>query len=101
MKTEVYRAYCTAGTPITRTRETPVKMVTIQFPDEVLRRLPPVEAQKKAIGYARHLLENEILSDPNFKAGFGWEARKEEVDLSDYLHCNPNMQRGGANVWLN
>jgi hypothetical protein len=100
MKTEVYRAYCTAGTPITRTHETPVKMVTIQFPDEI-HKLPPVEAQRKAIDYARHLLENEILSDPNFKAGFGWEARKEEVDLSDYEYCTPNMLRGGAKVWLN
>ncbi|HXM03523.1 MAG TPA: hypothetical protein VN939_13015 [Chthoniobacterales bacterium] len=101
MKTEVYRAYCTAGTPIIRTRETPVKMVTIQFPDEVLRRLPPVEAQRKAIDYANELLQNEILNDPNFKAGFGWEARKEEVDLSDYEYCTPNMQRAGAKVWLN
>lgn len=101
MKTEVYRVYCTAGTPITRTRETPVKMVTIQFPDEILRKFPPVETQRKAINYASDLLENEILNDPDFKVGFGWKARKEEVDLSEYEYCTPNMQRGGAKVWLN
>lgn len=101
MKTEVYRVYCTAETPITRTRETPVKMVTIQFPDEILRKLPPAVAQTKAIDYARELLRNEVLNDPHFKIGFGWKAQKEEVDLSDYEYCTPNMLKGGAKVWLN
>src|SRR5260370_40979276 len=54
-------------------------MVTIRFPDEILRKLPPVAAKRKAIDYASELLQNEILNDPNFKVGFGWKARKEEV----------------------
>jgi hypothetical protein len=100
MKSEVYRVYCTAGMPITRTPESPVKVVTVYFPEDVLRKLSSPEVQAKAIQYAKTLLQEEIVNDPHFKSGCGWGARKELVDLSDY--ATPNLEaRDGVKAWLN
>jgi hypothetical protein len=100
MKTEVYRVYCTAGTPITRTPESPTKFVTVYFPEDVLRKLSSPEAQVKAIHYAKTLLQEENVNDPQFKTGSGWFAKMEPVDLSDY--ATPNLEApGGIKVWLN
>lgn len=100
MNTEVYRVYCTAGTPITRTPETPVKMVTVYFPPDVLLKMSKAEAQTKAIQYANTLLREEVLNDRQFKGGCGWEAKKELVDLSEY--ATPNLEaRDGMKAWLN
>ncbi len=101
MTTKVYRVYCTAGTPITRSPDTPRKMITVQFLDDTVQGMPSVEAQRKAIEYGRTLLRNEILSDPQFKSGFGWEARREEVDISEYEYATPNLQTARARAWFN
>jgi transcriptional regulator with XRE-family HTH domain len=99
MKTEVYRAYCTAGTPATRTEESPVKFVTVQFSEDRLRNMSIAEAKRNAITYGKMLLEKEILNDPQFQKDSRWEARKEVVDLSDY--ATPNLQGKGSKVWIN
>jgi hypothetical protein len=53
--------------------------------------MPRVEVRIKAIGYGRTLLRN----------GFGWDARKEEVDISEYEYATPNLQTGRARAWFN
>jgi hypothetical protein len=98
--TAVYRVYCTAGMPITRGRNPPVKMVTVYFPGAVLQKLSSAQAQTRAIEYGSKLLRNEVLNDPQFKEGAQWEAKKEDVNLSGYL--TPNLQgKDGAKAWFN
>ena len=99
MKSTVYRVYCTAGMPITRTPGTPVKIVTVYFPADVLQKMSSADAQTRAISYANALLREEILNDRLFTGGCGWEAKKEEAELSDY--ATPNLEgKDGVKAWL-
>jgi hypothetical protein len=100
MKTEVYRVYFKAGMPITWTSETPVKFATVYLPEEFLRKKSSADAQVQARRYAREVLRTDILNDARFKDGFGWVARKEEADLSEYL--TPNLESSnGVKAWVN